>query len=430
MADETAGLARTEAEAFALDAADPLSIYRDRFLLPDEPAGPDGAATIYLAGQSLGLQPKAARDVVERVLDEWAHLGIEGMFRGDRPWFTYDGALREPMARIVGARPPEVALLNTLTVNLHLLLTSFYRPTGQRARILVGAPLFPSDRHALRTHLLARGGDPVRDLLVVEPPAGEATLRTADLEAAIADHADELALVLLDGVNFATGQALDLARLTEAGHAAGAVVGWDLAHAAGNVELALHDWGVDVAAWCTYKYLNTGPGAVGALFVHERHHADDSIPRLGGWWGLDPERRFDMDDPFRPAAGAAGWRLSTNPVLSLAPLVASLAIFDEVGMAALRERSVRLTGYLERVLGPLGIECITPRDPTARGAQLSLRFGTAAEAERVLAALATAGVTADFRAPDLIRLAPIPLYNTFHECWRTARILSEVVGPG
>lgn len=241
----------------------------------------------------------------------------------------------------------------------------------------------------------------------------------------MAEHPDELALIVLAGVNFATGQVHEMARLTAAGHAAGAIVVWDLAHAAGNVELALHDWGVDAAAWCTYKYLNGGPGSIGAIFVHERFHDDTDRPRLAGWWGTDPGRRFAMNGPFVPSAGAAGWKASTNPVLALAPLAASLAIFDEVGMPALRERSVALTGFLADLLDDIPIEVITPRDPDARGAQLSLRFATAALAEAVLERLTGLGVIADFRAPDIIRVAPIPLYNTYHEAWRFASLLRE-----
>ena len=252
-------------------------------------------------------------------------------------------------------------------------------------------------------------------------------LRSSDIEGAIVEHADELALVFLAGVNFATGQALDIGRLTAAGHAAGAVVGWDLAHAAGNIALELHDADVDFAAWCTYKYLNGGPGSIGALFVHERQARDASRPRLAGWWGTDPDRRFDMEGPFVPADGAAGWKASTNPVLALAPLVASLEIFDEVGMPALRARSVALTAYLESRLDGLGIEIITPRYPAARGAQLSLRFATASMAEAVLAGLAARGVVADFRAPDIIRLAPVPLYNTYHEAWQVAGLVADTM---
>jgi len=402
-------------------AGPPTPSTRDRFHIPTTD---DGSPLIYLAGQSLGLQPRAAAEAIATELDAWARLGVDAWFDPVRPWFTLDGSLREAMGRIVGARPAEVALLNSLTVDIHLLLVSFFRPDGRRRRILADGPLFPSDRHALTSHLAARGLDPATDLVVVGPRDGEATVRTEDLEATIAHHADDLALVFLSGVNFATGQAHDIGRLTAAGHAAGAVVGWDLAHAAGNIELALHDWDVDFAAWCTYKYLNGGPGSVGAIFVHERHARDRSLPRFGGWWGLDADVRFDPTAPFVPAEGAAGWATSTTSILALAPLAASLAIFDEVGMPALRARSVSLTGYLEALLADVPIEIVTPRDPAARGAQLSLRHD---DAEAVLGRLAAEGVVADFRAPDLIRVAPIPLYTTDDEVRRFAAILGDVL---
>lgn len=410
-----------EPDALARDGTDPLKAYRERFLLP---AGPAGNPAIYLAGQSLGLQPRAARTAIDAELEAWARLGVDAWFDPVRPWFTYTDRLREPMARIVGARPPEVAILNALTVNIHLLLASFYRPDGRRRRILVDGPLFPSDRHALTSHLLHRGMDPAVDLLVVEGGGGSSPVPTSDLEDAIREHAADLALVWLAGVNFATGQVHEIERLTAAGRAAGAVVGWDLAHAAGNVELSLHDWDVDFAAWCTYKYLNGGPGSVGAIFVHDRHGQHRATPRLGGWWGIDPDRRFDMVDAFEPALGAAGWEASTPPVLALAPLAASLAIFDEVGLPALRAKSIDLTAYLAGLLDDLGIVVLTPSDPGARGAQLSLGFD---DAERILAELAARGVVADYRAPDIIRVAPIPLYNTYHEAWRFATILAEVM---
>jgi kynureninase len=417
-------LARTgafdAADAIARDAADPLTAYRERFLLP---TGPDGAPSIYLAGQSLGLQPKSAHAAIEAELEAWGRLGVDAWFDPDRPWFTYTERLREPMARIVGARPSEVAILNALTVNIHLLLASFFRPDGRRRRILADGPLFPSDRHALTSHLLQRGLDPALDLVVVAPSNGSSAVPTAVLEAAIRRRADELALVWLAGVNFATGQAHDIGRLTAAARAAGAIVGWDLAHAAGNIELSLHDWEVDFAAWCTYKYLNGGPGSGGAIFVHDRYGQDPTTPRLGGWWGIDPDRRFDMVGEFVPARGAAGWEASTPPILALAPLAASLTIFDEIGMPALRARSIELTGYLARLLDDLAIEVITPSERAARGAQLSLRFD---DAEDVLGKLAARGVIADFRAPDIIRVAPIPLYNTYHEAWRFVQVLREV----
>jgi kynureninase len=414
----------TEADALARDAADPLSEYRDRFHLP---SGPGGSAAIYLAGQSLGLQPKAARPAIEAELEAWASLGVDAWFVEDRHWFTLTDRLRAPMARVVGARPSEVAILNGLTVDLHLLLASFFRPEGQRRRILADGPLFPSDRHALTSHLAWRGLDPVGDLIVVEPRTGASTLSTEDLEAALHEHANELALVLLAGVNFATGQAHPIERLTAAARETGAFVGWDLAHAAGNVELSLHDWEVDFAAWCTYKYLNGGPGSSGAIFVHDRHGRDAATPRLGGWWGIDPEHRFDMTDTFVPGAGAAGWEVSTPSPLLLAPLAASLAIFDEVGVPSLRARSIALTGYLASLLAGLPVEVITPAHPDSRGAQLSLRFD---DAEAILERLAARGVVADFRAPDIIRVAPIPLYNTYQEAWRFAAILRELIDSG
>jgi kynureninase len=416
----------TEADALALDAADPLSHFRERFLLPDGPGGPDGPRSLYFAGQSLGLQATSVRAAMDRQLDRWAHLGVEGHFAPDDPWFTYDEGFRAPMARIVGSSADEVAILNTLTVNLHLLLASFFRPDGARRRILTDAPLFPSDRYALRSHLAWRGLDPDADLVVVGPRTGEDTVRLDDLEAAIHEHGPTLALALFDGVNFATGQALPVARLTAAAHDAGALVGWQLAHAAGNVPLALHDDDVDFAVWCTYKYLNGGPGSVGAIFVHDRHAADPDVPRLDGWWGATPEHRFDPSGPFFPDTGAAAWKMSTSPLFNMVPLAVSLAIFDEVGMAALRERSERLTADLAARVAALGIGMLTPVDPAARGSQLSLRF---ADAPRVLDALAVRGVIADYRAPDIIRVAPIPLYGSFHDNWALATTLREVMTP-
>ncbi len=416
--------AHAEAVALARDAADSLSALRDRFLIP---TARDGTPAVYLAGQSLGLQPRSARAAIDAELDAWARRGVDAWFDPGRPWFTLDATLRELMARAVGARVDEIGLMNSLTVNIHLLLTSFFRPAGRRRAILADGPLFPSDRHALTSHLEARGLDSSADLIVVEPRTGEATLRIEDLEMAMADHADELALVFLAGVNFATGQALDIGRLTSAGHEAGAVVGWDLAHAAGNIELTLHDDEVDFAAWCTYKYFNGGPGAVASIFVHERHGRDPSIPRLGGWWGSDVAHRFEMDTRFVPAAGAAGWSVSTTPILALVPIAASLAIVDEVGMPALRARSVALTGYLEGLLDDLPVEVITPRDPAARGAQISLRFQ---DAGSMLETLARHGVVADERSPDIIRVAPVPLYNTYHDAWRLADVLRRTLITG
>lgn len=416
----TTDLGPTEAAARALDAADPLAGYRSRFALP---RGPDGTPATYLAGQSLGAQPLAARAAVDAELDAWAALGVEGWFESDRPWLQADARACDAAARLVGARPDEVATMNTLTVNLHLLLLAFYRPAGRRTMILIDAPTFPSDRYAVESQLRHHGLDPDEHLVVVRPRTGEEVLRPEDLEAAIHEHRDRLAVALLAGVNYATGQRQDVGRLTAAVQNAGGIAIWDLAHAAGNVPLALHDDRVDGAAWCTYKYLNSGPGALGQLFVHQRRARAGDLHPLTGWWGNREATRFQMAESFDPAPGTAGWRISTPPVLSLAPIAASLAIFDEVGLPALREKSVRLTRFLEACLGALVPDAtiLTPSAPEDRGAQLSVRV---AGAPARLRRLEAAGVIADFREPDIIRLAPVPLYNGFSDAWRVAEALA------
>jgi len=413
-----------ERAALALDAADPLAQFRDEFLFPTDARG---ERKIYLAGMSLGLQPRGVEAAIQRELEAWAAFGVDGYFQPDG-WYTIDERLRESMAAVVGAQPGEVAIANTLTVNLHFLLASFYRPTRERSLLLIDAPPFPSDRYAVESQIRQRGLDPVEALVVVEPREGESTIRTEDIEARIRVLGPRLATVLLAGVNYATGQRHGVARLTTVAHDVGAIAGWDLAHAAGNVPLDLHDWGVDFAAWCTYKYLNGGPGAIGALFVHDQHGSNPATQRFAGWWGNDPATRFKMEPKFVPRPGADGWRVSTPPTLAIAPLFASLAMFDQAGMAAIRAKSVALTGYLEGlILAHAGhsIEIVTPAEPEARGAQLSLRVrdeGPAATG--LLGRLEEAGVVADFREPDIIRAAPIPLYTSFHECWRFARILA------
>jgi len=410
-----------EASALALDAADPLAGLRDRFLLPP---GRDGLPKAYLAGMSLGAQPVGAREAVERELELWARLGVDGWFAEPDGWLEADGVTREMTARLVGARPSEVATLNTLTIDLHLLLAAFYRPSGDRRTIIIDAPTFPSDRYAVESQLRHHGLDPASDLVVVRPRDGESLIRIEDLEGAIHDERDRLALALIAGVNYATGQLQDIARITDAVHAVGAIAGWDLAHGAGNVPLGLHDAGVDFAAWCTYKYLNSGPGALAQLFVHERHA--DVMPqrRLSGWWGNDEATRFEMAETIDPAPGASGWRVSTPPILSLAPIAVSAAMFDEVGMTALRERSVALTAFLEMAIEALvpDAEIITPRDPTRRGSQLSVRVP---DAPARLAAIERLDVVADFREPDIVRLAPVPLYCSYHDAWRAARALAD-----
>jgi len=417
-----------EASARALDAADPLAGWRNRFHLP---AGAGGRPKAYLAGMSLGAQPVGAREAVERELDRWAELGVDGWFAPGGGWLEADGAVREMAAGIVGARPEEVATANTLTVNLHLLLAAFYRPKGRRTAILIDAPTFPSDRYAVDSHMRHHGLEPADHLIVVRPREGEATLRIDDLEGAVQDNRDRLALALLAGVNYATGQLQPIERLTAAVHTSGAVAIWDLAHAAGNVPLVLHDADVDAASWCTYKYLNGGPGALGQFYVHERHGEAAAARRLTGWWGNDETTRFEMAETIDPARGAGGWRISTPPILSLAPIGVALAMFDEVGMAALRKRSVALTAYLEAAIDALvpDAEIITPRDPTARGAQISVRVP---DAPARLAAIEALDVAADFREPDIVRLAPVPLYSTYHDAWRAARALADTTrrSPG
>jgi kynureninase len=416
----------SEAAALDLDAADALAPLRQRFAIP---VGADGRPAAYLVGNSLGAQPHAARAAVERHLDTWARRGVEGWFDEDSRWIDLDAQARASAARIVGAAESEVATLNTLTVNLHLLLERFFRPAGQRTRILIDAPTFPSDRYAVEAHLRRQGLDPAEELVVVRPRAGEVLLRVEDLEAAIAATGDRLALALLAGVNYATGQALPIGRLTAAVHSVGAVALWDLAHAAGNIELTLAEDGVDGAAWCTYKYLNSGPGALGQLFVASRHAEAEPAGPFAGWWGNAEATRFAMAERFDPAAGAAGWRTSTPPILSLAPIAPSLAIFDEVGMRALRAKSIALTGYLEGLIDELVPDAtiLTPRDRGQRGAQLSVRVP---DARRRLSMLEARGVLGDFREPDIIRLAPAPLYCTFHDVWRAARALEGTASAG
>ncbi|WP_238008907.1 kynureninase [Dactylosporangium sp. AC04546] len=402
---------RLEAEARRLDAGDPG--HRELFLVPPAEGG-DYPETAYLAGNSLGLQPRAVRAELVQELDAWARLGVEGHLEAERPWLPYHELLREPAARLVGALPAETVVMNSLTVNLHLLMVSFYRPQGARTLIVVEDTAFPSDSYAVRSQAAFHGLDP--DATVV---------RTNDPLAAISEHGDRIALVLLGGVNYLTGELMDIPGITAAGHAAGAVVGWDLAHAAGNVPLRLHDWGVDFAAWCSYKYLNSGPGAVAGAFVHERHTRGD-LPRFEGWWSTDPATRFEMAPVSRPPRTADAWQVSNPPILAMSPVRTSLELFDTVGMPALRARSERLTAYLQSLLDPIGVEVVTPRDPARRGCQLSLRVADAGGLSKSLRH--RHGVIADSREPDIVRLAPVPLYSTYHDCWRAAAAIAHEVG--
>jgi kynureninase len=418
----------SEDDARDKDAADELPTLRDRFHVP--PYG-DGEAA-YFAGNSLGLQPKVLRARLEQ--DDWAELGVEAHVEGARPWVSYHELLREPAARLVGAQPAEVVVMNSLTVNLHLMMVSFYRPSLRRFKIVIEDSAFPSDSYAVRSQVALHGYDPDEAVVRLRPRRGEAALRTDDVVAYLERDGGEVALVLLGAVNYYSGEYFDIEPITAAGRAAGAIVGWDLAHAAGNVPTRLHDWDVDWAAWCSYKYLNSGPGATAGAFVHERHLADRALPKLAGWWSTDPATRFDMGPVVSPVDTADSWQLSNPPILSMAPVLVSLELFDEVGMDALRAKSLRLTGYLAELLDEVAdgrsFDVITPRDPARRGAQLSVRVH-GLDAVKVSGALRRDhGVYADARQPDVIRLAPAPMYCTHHDCWRAARALAEVLDRG
>jgi len=412
--------------ALELDREDSLRDFRKKFYLP---LGKDGKPLIYFAGNSLGLMPKAARQIVEEELDNWARLGVDAHHATGTPWYSYHEALREPTARLVGAKPLEVICMNSLTVNLHLMMATFYRPTKSRFKILMEDPAFPSDTYAIKTQIAHHGLDPKDALILARPRKGEFTIGTEDIVDLINKHADQLAVVVFGGINFFTGQLFDIEKITAAAQNRGVVAGFDLAHAIGNAPLSLHDWNVDFAVWCSYKYLNAGPGAVAGAFVHERHATNTSLPRLAGWFGNDPNTRFrlHLEPEFIPVPSADGWQISNPPILSMAPLRASLAIFDEArGIDPLRAKSIKLTGYLDFLLTEIGskkFSIVTPRDSSSHGCQLSI---VAHEHPKGLHnELIAAEVKCDFREPNVIRVAPTPLYNTFHEVWRFAGILSE-----
>ncbi len=414
----TDGVALTANE---LDAADSLAGFRQRFELPD---------AIYLVGNSLGALPRAARETVATELDRWGSLGVEGHFTGELAWKDYHELLTDQFARLVGARPAEVVAMNALTVNLHLLMISFYRPTAKRHKILIESHAFPSDHFAAESQIRQRGFDPADSLVLLSPRPGEETLRTDDIIDCIAEHGDELALVLLPGVQYYTGQVLPMAEITQAGHGVGAIVGFDLAHAVGNVELELHDWDVDFAAWCTYKYLNSGPGGVAGSFVHERHVTDQSLPKLLGWWGTNKATRFNMANEFDAIPTVESWQLSNAPVLAMATLRASLDIIDDAGgIPALRRKSVKQIQFLDRRLAEtLGdrIENLSAGPIDQRGCQFALRV-TSGGGRSVFEELTEAGVLCDWREPDVIRAAPVPLYNSFDDIERFVHILDQVV---
>ena len=411
--------------ALARDAADPLAARRAEFHFPRMR---NGEPVTYLCGNSLGLQPRRAVDEVLKFMAEWRQLGVLGYHDPEADWLNLHERLAPTLAELAGARRAEVVAMNSLTINLHLLMASFYRPTRERHAILIEQGAFPSDRYAVVSQIGWHGHERADAFVEVGPPPGEPLLRHEDLVAEIERQGSRLALVLLPGVQYLTGQLLDMKQLADAAHRVGAVIGLDLAHAMGNVPLALHDWGVDFAVWCSYKYLNGGPGATAGAFVHERHF-DAVLPRLTGWWGNDLDTRFEMAAEFRPYRGAGGWQVSNHPLLGMVPLQASLAQFAAAGLPALCTRSQALTGWLERLLDErLGerIEILTPRDPKRRGAQLSVRLrGAQSHARAVFDRLLARGLSCDWREPDVIRLAPAPLYNSYEDCWRAVEMIES-----
>lgn len=411
--------------AQSMDASDPLRNIREQFLFPQQ----NGKPFIYLCGNSLGLQPKKAREVLGVQLDNWHNLAVEGWFEGDSPWMFYHKELKKLMAPIVGASPAEVCPMNTLTVNLHLLMVSFYRPQGNRFKIIMEAGAFPSDQYAIESQVRFHGYDPSVAIIEVAPREGEYTLRTEDITDLITSHGDQIALVMFGGINYFTGQWLDMETITKAGHAVGAIVGWDLAHAAGNVPVKLHDWEVDFACWCSYKYQNSGPGGISGIFVHEKHFADRDMNRFAGWWGYQESTRFKMDKGFVPEAGADGWQISCAQVMPMALYHASLQIFESAGfLTPLRNKSIDLTAYLIYIIGEVNkavgyeqYKVITPADPAERGAQVSII--AQGDAKGVFDQLVANNVLGDWREPNVIRLSPVPLYNSYEDVFRTGELL-------
>jgi kynureninase len=405
------------------DAEDPLKKYRQQFHIPLQ----NGKEVIYFCGNSLGLQPKSVKKTIEEELEKWQNLAVEGHFTGDNPWFTYHKQFKEPVARLVGALAHEVIVMNNLTTNLHLMLVSFYQPTAKRFKIITEKGAFPSDQYALESQVRYHGYNPDEAIIDISPREGECTLRTEDILEVIEQHRQELALVMMGGLNYYTGQVFDMPAITKAGHNAGAFVGFDLAHAVGNVMLHLHRWNVDFAVWCTYKYLNSSPGGVAGAFIHERHADNSQLPRFAGWWGHNEEERFQMRKGFKPIYGADGWQLANAPILLMAAHKAALAIFDEAGMEAITHKSKKLTGYLEFLLktSPAverAIQIITPAEPDKRGSQLSLLVKEGGK--QLFEQISAAGVIADWREPNAIRVAPTPLYNTYEEVFRFNEIFS------
>jgi len=413
----------TLAYAQEQDQVDTLYSYRTRFHFPQH----EGKDVVYMCGNSLGLQPRSVEYLMQRELKDWAKYGVEGHFQAANPWFSYHHIFSERLAKLVGAKKEEVVATNTLTVNLHLLMISFYRPIGNRYKIMMEAGAFPSDQYAVETQVRMHGYDPADAIIEITPKPGKHIIEEEDILKAIEDAGDSLALVMFGGVNYYTGQFFNLQQITEAAHKAGAYAGYDLAHAAGNIPMQLHDWNVDFACWCSYKYLNSGPGGVGGIFVHEKHYSNPDIFRLGGWWGNEEKDRFKMRKGFIPQNNAGSWQMSNAPVFNMVAHNASLDIFDKVGMKALRDKSEKLTAYTEFLLKQithLSFEIITPTDPARRGCQLSMLFSE--KGREVFDALTANGVIADWREPNVIRIAPVPLYNTYENVYRLYEIMLSV----
>jgi kynureninase len=413
---------KSSAFARRMDECDPLKAYRDRFYIPKQD---NGEEVIYFCGNSLGLQPKSLQEKIGQELKDWQEKAVEGHYSAKNPWLSYHESVSAGMANVVGAKEKEVVVMNTLTVNLHLMMVSFYRPTKERHKILVEYSPFPSDLYALQSQIRFHGFDPASSIIQLKPREGSSIIATEDIEEVLDREGNSIALVMIGGVNYYTGQAFDLERITRTAQEKGCIVGFDLAHAAGNIKLDLHDWNVDFAGWCTYKYLNSGPGAVAACFIHERHGSNRDLPRFAGWWGHNKERRFLMEIEFDAISGAEGWQISNPPILSMTGVKASLEIFSETGMEKLIEKSKLLTGYLEYLVDGLAddtISIITPRDPAQRGCQLSIRVrGSDRDLHR---RITRRGIVADWREPDVIRLAPVPLYNSFQDVYRFTQILA------
>jgi kynureninase len=410
--------------ALQMDAADPLASFRERFHLPLQP---DGEPVLYFCGNSLGLQPKQTQDAIDAELQKWARFAVEGHFQEPMPWFSYHEFFSEAIGQVVGALPEEVVVMGSLTSNLHLMMVSFYRPTQTRYKIVIEGGAFPSDQYAVASQAAFHGFDPTDAIIELVPREGEHTLRTEDIVSTLEAHGDEIALVMLGGVNYYTGQVFAMETIAETAHRIGAQVGFDLAHGAGNVPLALHDWNVDFAVWCSYKYLNSGPGGVSCCFVHERHAFSPDLPRFAGWWGNDPKTRFSMPKKFVPQRGAAGWQLSNAPVLPMAALKASLDLFTEATMSELVAKSKKLTSYLHQLIMEIPrkpFAVLTPDAPDERGCQLSLRNPSPDEADQLSTFLRDRGIVCDVRH-DVIRVAPVPMYNSFLDVWTLSQALEQ-----